>query len=184
MSLRASQSILRNTVDGRNPANHLGCVKPCQWWDKLPVNWVDGCRISSNSMTIVVYVYIYIPRTPLTSFLGGWPSILWVKSSKIWVIWVLGTVYVICIWWIRRPVSLAMLKRKHSVRALSTPEHGVWTLSLHPTKVQRYFSKLNFQLWRHYHLFFPGKKLHKPNKRWRILHPESSKRILICHFQC
>ena len=24
------------TVDGRNPANHLGCTKPCKWWDKPP----------------------------------------------------------------------------------------------------------------------------------------------------
>ena len=24
------------TVDGRNPANHLGCIKPCKYSDKLP----------------------------------------------------------------------------------------------------------------------------------------------------
>ena len=60
MSLRASQSILRNTVDGRNPAHHLGCVKPCQCWDKFFCHlWVDRCRISSNSMTIFIYTYIY-----------------------------------------------------------------------------------------------------------------------------
>ena len=30
--------------------HHLGCMKPCKWWDKLPINW---CRISSiNSMYI------------------------------------------------------------------------------------------------------------------------------------
>ena len=34
---------------------------------------------------LVLGMYIFY-----TSFLGGWPSILWVKSSKIWVIWVLG----------------------------------------------------------------------------------------------
>ena len=29
--------------------HHLGCIKPCKWWDKLPINW---CRISSiNSRT-------------------------------------------------------------------------------------------------------------------------------------
>lgn len=34
-----------------------------------------------------------IPRIPLTTvFFGGWPSIAWVESSKIWVIWVLGNV--------------------------------------------------------------------------------------------
>ena len=32
-----------------------------------------------------------IPRTKPDTFWGDWPSILWVKSSKIWVIWVLGT---------------------------------------------------------------------------------------------
>ena len=31
------------TVDGRNPANHQGCTKPCDWWDKLPTStgWMD-----------------------------------------------------------------------------------------------------------------------------------------------
>ena len=33
-----------DTVDRRNPANHLGCKKPCRSWDKLPISW---CRISS-----------------------------------------------------------------------------------------------------------------------------------------
>ena len=33
-----------DTVDGKHPANHLGCIKPCKQWDKLPVNW---CRVSS-----------------------------------------------------------------------------------------------------------------------------------------
>ena len=28
----------RNTVDGRNPANHLGSIKPCKRWDKLPIS--------------------------------------------------------------------------------------------------------------------------------------------------
>ena len=27
------------SVDGRNPANHLGCTKPCKSWDKLSINW-------------------------------------------------------------------------------------------------------------------------------------------------
>ena len=40
--------ILKHTVDGRNPANHLGCRKPCEYLDKLPINW---SRVSSiNSM--------------------------------------------------------------------------------------------------------------------------------------
>ena len=29
--------------------HHLGCIKPCKYWDKLPINW---CRISSiNSIS-------------------------------------------------------------------------------------------------------------------------------------
>ena len=28
---------------------HLGCIKPCKWWDKLPINW---CRISSINSII------------------------------------------------------------------------------------------------------------------------------------
>ena len=32
-------------VDGSEiPNNHLGCIKPCKWWEKLPINW---CRISA-----------------------------------------------------------------------------------------------------------------------------------------
>ena len=29
--------------------HHLGCMKPCKWLDKLPINW---CRISSINSTI------------------------------------------------------------------------------------------------------------------------------------
>ena len=45
--------------------HHLGCIKPCKSWDKLPINW---CRISSiNSRDIIylamvvicIYIYIY-----------------------------------------------------------------------------------------------------------------------------
>ena len=58
-----NESTLKSRVKNRNsaqgerykillmeeiPNNHLGCIKPCKWWDKLPFNW---CRISSiNSM--------------------------------------------------------------------------------------------------------------------------------------
>ena len=27
-----------DTVDGRNPANHLGCIKACKSWDNLPTS--------------------------------------------------------------------------------------------------------------------------------------------------
>ena len=39
---------------------------------------------------VYVYIYICIPRTHLTSFWGALTVILPVKSSTIWVIWVLG----------------------------------------------------------------------------------------------
>ena len=29
--------------------HHLGCKKPCEWWDKLPINW---CRISSINSSL------------------------------------------------------------------------------------------------------------------------------------
>ena len=34
------------SVDGRNPANHLGCIKPSKQSDILHTNW---CRISEPS---------------------------------------------------------------------------------------------------------------------------------------
>ena len=35
-----------HTVDGRNPANHLGCLKPCKQWDKLPTSTGAGFQPS------------------------------------------------------------------------------------------------------------------------------------------
>jgi len=35
-----------DTVDGRNPA-HLGYIKPCKSWDKLPINWLAGFLAST-----------------------------------------------------------------------------------------------------------------------------------------
>ncbi len=32
------------TVDGRNPANHLGCKKPCKYWDELPTSTVAATQ--------------------------------------------------------------------------------------------------------------------------------------------
>ena len=38
------------------PNNHLGCIKPCTWWYKLPINW---CRISSiNRITPNVWGFM------------------------------------------------------------------------------------------------------------------------------
>ena len=33
--------------------HHLGCIKPCKPWDKLPSNW---CRISSINTSTSVYI--------------------------------------------------------------------------------------------------------------------------------
>ena len=41
------------TVDGRNPANHLGCIKPYGCWDKLPINWCRTSSINSSSFAVV-----------------------------------------------------------------------------------------------------------------------------------
>jgi len=42
------------TVDGRNPANHLGCIKPGKYWDKLPSSTGAG----------------FVPPTEFTSQMG------------------------------------------------------------------------------------------------------------------
>ena len=55
-------------------------------------------KYQKNGIEYIIYVifsliyYVWsIPRTQLTCIFGSWPSILRVKSSNIWVIWVLGT---------------------------------------------------------------------------------------------
>ena len=64
------------------------------------------------------------PRTQLTCFFGGWPSILWVKSSKIWVIWVLG------VWWsnwtknLHQGATIHQLLRRFSAVHLCFPSTG------------------------------------------------------------
>ena len=51
----------------RNPANHLGCIKPCKYWDKLPINW---CRISSINTSFTYFLSF--------QFWDHWmPPILW-----------------------------------------------------------------------------------------------------------
>jgi len=44
---------IHDTVDGRNPAKHLGGIKACKSWDKLPIKW---CRISSINIASMVEV--------------------------------------------------------------------------------------------------------------------------------
>ena len=48
-----------DTVDGRNPANHLVCIKPWKSWDKLHINWVAGFLPST-----VPLFYTYIQLNP------------------------------------------------------------------------------------------------------------------------
>ena len=38
--------------------HHLGCIKPCKLWDKLPINW---CKISAINCIIWFCVRIRIP---------------------------------------------------------------------------------------------------------------------------
>ena len=35
--------------------HHLGCIKPCKYWDKLPINW---CRISSINGIYSTYIWL------------------------------------------------------------------------------------------------------------------------------
>ena len=58
-------------VDGRNPKvlnNHLGCIKPFKWWDKLPFNW---CRISSINSIISWYVCLDNDKSSIDKHLFG-----------------------------------------------------------------------------------------------------------------
>ena len=57
----------------RNPANHLGCIKPGKWWDKLPINW---CRISSiNSISLKLQGISWVAADTAGSvFLGPHPT--------------------------------------------------------------------------------------------------------------
>ena len=34
--------------------HHLGCIKPCKTWDKLPINWLAGFLIP----TVVQYLFV------------------------------------------------------------------------------------------------------------------------------
>ncbi len=47
--------------------HHLGCIKPCRWWDKLPFNW---CRISSINSIVAFNVF-------LTPSIAAQPRSMW-----------------------------------------------------------------------------------------------------------
>ena len=59
--------LISDTVDGRNPANHLGCRKPCKKWDKLPFPQLvqDFFHQQYN-----IYIYINIEREILIICFG------------------------------------------------------------------------------------------------------------------
>ncbi len=42
---------MQHTIDSRNPAKHLGCMKPCKKWDELLIN-CNWCKISSINSII------------------------------------------------------------------------------------------------------------------------------------
>ena len=40
--------------------HHLGCIKPCKEWDKLPINWCRISSINSDSMVKILFL-IFLP---------------------------------------------------------------------------------------------------------------------------
>ena len=40
-------------VDGRNPANHLGCIKTCKLWWILHINWCSPDFLTINTHTLL-----------------------------------------------------------------------------------------------------------------------------------
>ena len=54
-------------------------------WASLPKKWTDlDTYHSRQRFEIMEYIYIYLEPDGRPLFWGGWPSILWVKSSKMW----------------------------------------------------------------------------------------------------
>ena len=52
--------------------HHQGCLKPCKWWDKLPINW---CRITSINSSY--YIYFEVSHEPPRT------SQFWHTSKKL-----------------------------------------------------------------------------------------------------
>ena len=56
--VRQGELTSHNTVDGGNPVDHLGCIKPCEEWDKLPTSTGEFNRISSiNRIVMLLCLY-------------------------------------------------------------------------------------------------------------------------------
>ena len=55
--------------------HHLGCIKPCKSWDKLPINW---CRISAINSIMSCFKLTGEPTTTWYT----WPEIFW--NPKRW----------------------------------------------------------------------------------------------------
>ena len=65
------------------PNNHLGCLKPCQYWYKLPINW---CRISS--IDSIVWKLLLCNHVFGIYNYGGWCFSPWHdRVKKTWRIW-------------------------------------------------------------------------------------------------
>ncbi len=69
------------TVDGRNPANHLGCKKPVvnKWKKKLPINC---CNISSINSITLQKINLYFPKKWL--FGNVWKMIFLFEANSFW----------------------------------------------------------------------------------------------------
>ena len=52
LSCAFSPKKLVPTVDGRNPANQLGYIKPCKQWDIYHINWLAGFLPSTVGILI------------------------------------------------------------------------------------------------------------------------------------
>ena len=52
------------------PNNHLGCIKPCKWWDKLPTSTGD-CQISEPSTVLLGSILLCITHRASSHCLAG-----------------------------------------------------------------------------------------------------------------
>ena len=76
LQLGLSRVWCADTVDGRNPANHLTCMKPCKYWNMSHINW---CRISSINL-----VSFTITERPLTVWVLYYSCFILVIPITTW----------------------------------------------------------------------------------------------------
>ena len=53
--------------------HHLGCIKPCKWWDKLSINWLAGFQPSTVWM---IWMNCYLP----------WDNTLYTDNSQVFFV--------------------------------------------------------------------------------------------------